>query len=432
MDKISFNNDPSWPVEISGHKLTLSGYIYVTYQDGTSEVVTGDASGNFQINAAKNLAKVEWIDELETGKSMLLEVSGKVAKTLQNGQPVQVGDKLTATINIATDPAHPEFTETSPIGWSKTQTVVQRVTTPWSFSISNDQWQKTAGTKNAGSFEVKIPQDIDHTDLVNPHIYYVLPTTVVGNQANYEDQYYIGNDDIVKFKVKVYRANGRTIVEYDGTGLTIPGYSWLRSYFTHYDLKNNLPNMSSDGYAFISADNLAVKSTSDNPLATSDQLAMLKGAQADHTFLIGKFNVAVQSANGLAIVENAQGNTDINLVSAGHSDDKGSTQMTFSTGVIYNPKEDGTLHNIVVVANLPKTISKTAFNFNLNENGVKAVYTATGETLPAGSYQILYSTKAGNDTTAKTDLSSYVTADQVSDWSQIRSVALKINQLGRL
>ncbi len=429
VDKISFNNDPSWPVEISGHKLTLSGYIYVTYQDGTSEVVTGDASGNFQINAAKNLAKVEWIDELETGKSMLLEVSGKVAKTLQNGQPVQVGDKLTATINIATDPAHPEFTETSPIGWSKTQTVVQRVTTPWSFSISNDQWQKTAGTKNAGSFEVKIPQDIDHTDLVNPHIYYVLPTTVVGNQANYEDQYYIGNDDIVKFKVKVYRANGRTIVEYDGTGLTIPGYSWLRSYFTHYDLKNNLPNMSSDGYAFISADNLAVKSTSDNPLATSDQLAMLKGAQADHTFLIGKFNVAVQSANGLAIVENAQGNTDINLVSAGHSDDKGSTQMTFSTGVIYNPKEDGTLHNIVVVANLPKTISKTAFNFNLNENGVKAVYTATGETLPAGSYQILYSTKAGNDTTAKTDLSSYVTADQVSDWSQIRSVALKINQL---
>ena len=173
---------------------------------------------------------------------------------------------------------------------------------------------------------------------------------MVGNQANYEDQYYIGNDDIVKFKVKVYRANGRTIVEYDGTGLTIPGYSWLRSYFTHYDLKNNLPNMSSDGYAFISADNLAVKSTSDNPLATSDQLAMLKGAQADHTFLIGKFNVAVQSANGLAIVENAQGNTDINLVSAGHSDDKGSTQMTFSTGVIYNPKEDGTLHNIVVVA----------------------------------------------------------------------------------
>lgn len=429
VDKLSFNNDPSWPVEIRGNKFTLPGHIQVTYQDGTSEVVRGDTNGNFQINASKNLAKVEWIDELSTGKSMLLEVSGKVAKAFQNGQPVRVGDKLTATINIATDPAHPEFTETSPIGWSNTQTVVQRVTTPWSFSISNDQWQKTAGAKAAGTFEVEIPQGIDHADLVNPHIYYVLPTTVVANQANFENQYYIGNDDVVKFKVNLYQANGRTIVEYDGTGLTIPGYSWLQNYFNHYDLKNNLPNMSSDGYAFISADNLLVKSTSDNPLATSEQMAMLKGAQADHTFLIGKFNVAVQSANGLAIVENAQGNTDSDLVVAGHSDDKGSTQMTFSTGVIYNPKEDGTLHNVVVVANLPKTISKTAFNFNLNANGVKAVNTATGETLPAGSYQILYSTKAGNDTTTKTDLSSYVTADQVSDWSQIKSVALKINQL---
>lgn len=430
VDKLSFNNDPSWPIEVHGRKFKLGGRIQVTYQDGTSEVVRG-SNGQFKINAAKNLAKVEWIDELETGKSMLLEVSGKVAKAFQNGQLVRVGDKLTATINIATDPAHPEFTETSPIGWSNTQTVVQRITTPWSFSISNDQWQKTAGTKNAGSLEVEIPQDIDHADLVNPHIYYVLPTTVVGNQANYENQYYIGNDDVVKFKVNVYRVNGRTIVEYDGTGLTIPGYSWLQSYYTHYDLKNNLPNMSSDGYAFISADNLAVKSTSDNPLATSEQMAMLKGAQADHTFLIGKFNVAVQSANGLAIVENAQGNTDINLVSAGHSDDKGSTQMTFSTGVIYNPKEDGTLHNVVVVANLPKTNSDTAFNFNLNANGVKAVYTATGESLSTGSYQILYSTKAGNNTAAKTDLSSYVTADQVSDWSQIKSVALKLNQLTR-
>ncbi|WP_295728578.1 hypothetical protein [uncultured Limosilactobacillus sp.] len=133
VDNLTFSGNPSWSVEYRGHKFTLMDRIKVTYQDGSSEVIIGN-NYNFKINANKNLAKVEWIDGLSSGKSAWLYVSGKVAQNKQNGQPMQVGDKLTASINLASDPAKPEFTETSPVGWSNTQTVVQRVSTPLGLS----------------------------------------------------------------------------------------------------------------------------------------------------------------------------------------------------------------------------------------------------------------------------------------------------------
>lgn len=436
VDQLSFSggDDPSWPVEFRGHKLILGGHIQVIYQDGSSEVVRGN-NGRYQINPNKNLAKVEWIDDLDSGKSAYLDVSGKVAKAKQNGQLMQVGDKLTASINLASDPAHPEFTVTSPVGWSNTQTVVQKVTVPWSFGLSNSQDKFEAGTTSAGHYYVNIPQNNDYADLVNPHIYYVLPTTIDFSLDRLKGQFYFTNaqnrDQIIPFKVSTYQVNGRTVIEYDGSGLTIPGYANIQNYFNWYNLRNDLPNMSSDGYAFISADNLQVKNQSDNPLANADQMAMLKNAQANHTFQIGKFTVAVRSATGMGIAENAQGNTDSSLTLNGHSDDKGSTQMTFSTGVIYNPEKDGSLHNIVVVTNLPKDNTDTSFNFNLNQNGATAVNAITGEALPTGSYELLYSTQPGKVSNEKTDLSSYVTGDQVSDWSQIKSVALRINELSK-
>jgi LPXTG-motif cell wall-anchored protein len=131
------------------------------------------------------------------------------------------------------------------------------------------------------------------------------------------------------------------------------------------------------------------------------------------------------------MVENAQGNTDSSLLLSGHSDDKGSAQMTFSTGLVYNPEQDSVIHNVVVVANLPKTNTGTVFDFRLNPNGATAVSSITGEALPAGSYEILYSTQPGKLSNEKTDLSSYVAGDQVSDWSQVKSVALKINELSK-
>lgn len=434
VDKLTFNGDPSWPTELRGHTFVLPGRIKVTYQDGSSEVVE-ESNNTYEINPNKNLAKVEWIDGLASGKSAWLYVSGRVAAKKENGQPMQVGDKLTASITLTSDPAKPEFTETSPIGWSKTQTVVQRVTTPWTFQLSNEQDEYNAGSTRVGYFNVQIPQGLDNADLVNPHIYYVLPTTIKLNLNRFKGQYYSAGannrDESIPFKVSAYHVNGRTVVEYDGTGLTIPGYTAINNYFNWYDLRNDLPNMSSDGYVFVSADGLQVKSTNNNPLATADQLAMLKDADANHTFQVGKFTVAVESATGLAIVENAQGNTDNGLTQSGHSDDKGSTQMTFTTGMVYNPKEDSTIHNVVVVATLPKDNTATSFNFNLNKNGATVVSAITGEALPVGSYEILYSTQPGKTSNEKTDLSSYVTGDKVSDWSKIKSVALKINALSK-
>ncbi|WP_295728575.1 mucin-binding protein [uncultured Limosilactobacillus sp.] len=282
---------------------------------------------------------------------------------------------------------------------------------------------------------MQIPQGLDNADLVNPHIYYVLPTTINFDLNDFKDRYILkgsnNQDKAIPFKVRSYQSNGRTVIEYDGAGLTIPGYAAITNYINWYTLRNDLPNMSSDGYVFVSADNLQVKNTNTNPLATTDQMAMLKNAVANHTFQVGKFTVAVQSASGLGIVENAQGNTDSSLVLNGHSNDKGTTQMTLATGVIYNPEHDSTIHNIVVVANLPKDNTDTSFNFNLKQNGATVVNSITGETVPADSYEILYSTQPGKSSNEKTDLSSYVTSDQVRDWSQIKSVAVKINELSK-
>lgn len=419
--------------------------ITVTYQDGTTATVTGTArlhnTEDFTVDASKNLAKVEWHGPMTAGGPAELVVYGKVATKNKSGQAMKVGDDLTASISVAPDPANPEFTNLSQNGWSATQEVVTRSVSPYTFGIQNVQTKTLAGSTEAGRFNFTLPSasntgDLD--DIQNPHFYIVLPVNVVANSASdYQDLTQNASVNNL-FKVSVYcdSTSGRTIVEWDGSGHTLKAsdiYSSVMQVFKSisYDLRSDVPTMSSLGYAYVSGDNLDVNTTV-NPQVTASQLDMLKGANATHTYQVGSFTVNDEATYGTTISEIAQGNQDTDLVLSGSSDDKGSTAMYYSDTLTFNPATTGdtTLNNVVIIANLP-TASDTSFKFDLDSNGVTLRNVIDGLPVSSSNYQVLYSTTSGNDSTTKTDLSNYVPDSQVTDWSKIQSIAVKINSIDK-
>lgn len=80
-----------------------------------------------------------------------------------------------------------------------------------------------------------------------------------------------------------------------------------------------------------------------------------------------------------------------------------------------------TATNIHVYINVPKTTSSTNFKFDL---------TGPVTTDYSGNYTILYSTKAfSTSATAEPTSSNYVTADQVTDWSAIKSIEIQVDEI---
>ncbi|MCQ2570613.1 MAG: hypothetical protein MJ139_06995, partial [Limosilactobacillus sp.] len=148
-------------------------------------------------------------------------------------------------------------------------------------------------------------------------------------------------------------------------------------------------------------------------------------------------NWEIVSADMATAVEMSQGNQNPSLMSAkrgGLSDDKGSKDMTYYANFVNN--RDKALVNARYYINLPQASDPATVN------PTPSAADGLGSTKPEKSFtfkltgpvkintqdtdvEIFYSTKTFVGKDDSNVASDYVTADQVTDWSQIKSVLVK-------
>ena len=402
----------------------------VDYYDGSTENVTSH-QGYYNINNHKQLKSIKWVAPFSVDEEYVLMVDGQVA----NG--MSINDKLTAGIGVAMDQ------DPSSDSWTKTQTIVGEPTGSLAFTQGGEQ-DKYFRT-------IADPTDLENNHdgvltfqsnsyfgnpytLINPHIYLQLPDTVdptsafnsLKNCVEQTNYAFLGT-------VKMYKRNGKYILEYDGSGTRLTRDQIRAQLNVEYQLKTGLPSMSDTGIWFISADNLVVFNTSNKDLvgtdATPAQVAMLDGAITGKTRSFVTDPVKIETAAKQQNGELAQGNQDPSSISTGTSDDKQGAEMTYVHYVVSEPSNKiPQMTNVVTITNLPQVNTGShSFGFRLNPNGVEVLNSVTNQAM--NGVTILYSTELGNDNNQKTDLSIYKPASQVSDWNQIKSVAVKVPKL---
>lgn len=264
--------------------------------------------------------------------------------------------------------------------------------------------------------------------LKNPRIYLVVPSTV--NPQSLLSPYDLDPQGSMfgalewPAKAKLYQAGGKYVIEFDGQGTT-KTFSMTDSLSLNYQLKVGMPSSSDSGEWFISADNL--DDTADDS-ATADEMKLLKGAVSGHTFKVPTNPVIIQNMTKQQSGELAQGNEDNGPYQQhGTSNDKQSADMTYVRYVMADKDSRiPQMTNVVAVTNLPQS-STSSFSFQLKPNGVTVLNRANQQ--PFAGATILYSTQLGNSNNVKTDLASYKPANEVTDWSQIKSVAVKVPKL---
>ncbi|MDE6491981.1 MAG: hypothetical protein K2L37_02385, partial [Lactobacillus sp.] len=141
-------------------------------------------------------------------------------------------------------------------------------------------------------------------------------------------------------------------------------------------------------------------------------------------YYVGSSSYTINQVGGANTASVAQGNQNNILVDSGLSDIYGSNKMEYAVRLINGSGSN--LNNVVAMVNLPQA-SDTSFTFQLSG---RPVYEGD-----KSDYTFLYSTDLGdlkknsdpNGTTPEE--TGYVTADQVTDWSKIKSIIIKVSSL---
>ena len=141
-------------------------------------------------------------------------------------------------------------------------------------------------------------------------------------------------------------------------------------------------------------------------------------------YYIGSANYSINQVGGANTASVAQGNQNDILVDSGVTNLYDSNKMEYAIRLIN--VSGSNLTNVVALVNLPQA-SDTSFTFQLNG---RPVYDGD-----KSGYTFLYSTELGDlknnsdpDGT-KPDETGYVPADQVTDWSKIKSIIIKVAAL---
>lgn len=409
---------------------TSYGYV-VTYLDGSTSTGTLAAGGTFNSTTSSPIRKIVLTPNFIAAGADKLVIStiGSISATYDDGTTVANNDKITFTSAISF-PSEGNNT----ISATNVQTVSAGQARAAYFAWDGS----TTPGQGAGSY-VTIAQIGDSGQTLNyvyePIIYFVLPAS---NPIADTNPVTIPAADVTAgVKVSYYTTDtGQTGVkiDYTGTGryvnLNLPDGPTGTYKVTLDNIPVDALNGQYPSYLYMTSSTTALGDNggathlvTDTTLTDGDANAILIGTQM--------FNV-VTSAD-TSSYSFAQGNQDdaTNLSTAGTSDVSGDSQMDFYTAI--NNTTSATDTNTGVIVNLPTTgdSQKSTYDFTLtgpitlpdNFTGTSGSTAITGTVYYSTS---LYDT---SNTSATPDLSSYVTADQVTDWSAIRSVYISVGNL---
>lgn len=358
---------------------------------------------------------------------------GHVNDTYDDGSAIRTGDQLTSTLAIETGTLSGRTTAT--------QQVVLPQDAVANESVFAYQSSNVSGTKRAGYLSVYVgtQQESSTTDQIfEPVFYYVLPTSTIPNSPL---QIGSPNSATIHPTVTEFNADGRTVVKIDYTGT---GYHFIttRSANNNLWLDNQsdatnsvLPwdiyvisprtQMSNPKYSDATKNNFST-SQSTNPF----NLSWVEN-NTDNLYHVGGGNWNIQQIAGVTSQVMVKGNENTNFGPTGVSDDKGSPEMQIGVSIINGT--DSVLNNANAYISVPTTTNGSGFDFQL-----------TGETtfdrLPysnVANYTITYSTENHDIYNSEPD-ETFVAADQVTDWSKIKTIKVSIphidgrDVLGRL
>lgn len=294
-----------------------------------------------------------------------------------------------------------------------------------------------------GSISINVSNDSKKASnrIVEPTFYYVLPayTNFTGDLTNLLNlnpgitdgdkskenikpkltSYMVGNQQVIKLDYSgtgfVYDANK------DGNTLPIaidadaePGvYKWNVYLFTQTGIVNH--------DAITNTSDVANKYTQ-NVVQEAE-----KAGKSGSLYMIGQGDWEIKTPPVAYAPNTVQGNLDVKSVANGKSDDKGSEEMNYATEIANY--SSGSIKDPYMLINFPQADPKNSFTFELTG---PEEFIALNNNLGKDDFTTYYSTKTQDLPTVKDrgkvpDMTGYVTAGQVTDWSKIKSAVIKFN-----
>lgn len=355
---------------------------------------------------------------------------GNLSHTYQDGSEVKSGDALKITASASS-----KFgTYTAEL----TQNVIslEEAKAKFAAGIYDYGNHHEFGVADASAITFSTSYDYDKlsTTLVHePIFYYVLPKNTTYDPATQRNKEALsllankyGNPKIVHKLV-----NGREVVicDYTGTGYDVDVYNIGQA--VSLNDKSAITNGTDPYYIAVYSPHtklLNLKYDPKNPnsgLAKGDTLdsAIMGEDKLKDLYLIGSGNYTVSSAQEYAGLGQAAGNNNLQDTTHASNDDKKSGTMRFTLNFANRTSKDK--GQATLIANLPQ-VQDPNKTFKFEMTGAVEYYDInSGQkvALPA-NYHVLYSNELNKLGNGKADLTEYVAADQVSDWSQIKSVAI--------
>lgn len=375
--------------------------------------------------------------------------SAKFDPTYIDGTPVQDGDLLQLTATVSADGIKPITNTTNyirTIGHSHNQNLSKGIFD----AIINDQLNKTPGVSDAGSLTYEsVSSAYGYPQYEHPVMYIKIPSNTAihdlssiyikdGLTASWTDP---DSKELTPKSISTLQIGGSTFIKID-----LSNYNKIDKGFSaivHYDNLPDLQSSSEQSVFLITADNLNDNSISYVSHYDGDQNSSIKNAMDQ---LIKQENIDLNytnycsttagyqttwdilTADGIGSATMAAGNKTVNPTLNGYQDDHGENADTFNIyGTTINAS-DTTIPGAVQVINVPNTNDGHS-QFNPQLTGpIKLVNANTGEDL-SNLVSIDYSTELADLAQLNgTAISNPMSADQVSDWSKIKSVMIRFKQ----
>ncbi|MTV81222.1 mucin-binding protein [Secundilactobacillus folii] len=447
---------PVQDVSPSGYLPDTSSWAYtLTLADGSTETGTVNAGGTATPTAdspirsavfvPNKIAVGTYANNLGTADSF--EVLGHLSNTYDNGTKAVVnGDQLTSTASVSLDANGGTPTADS--------SVIQQVTEGLALASNYTVVRSSdPGNSNAGTLEVRYLDSIGQNtnDVYEPTFYFVIPKTTTVASINSLPWYTdvpgsttgipITPDgsqltETTHAKVSEFTADdGQTVVkiDYSGTGETVD-FSQKTGYWGAVTLAND-PDALPGKYpyaVYIVSPTTKLKNTtqpSDLSFVEGHTDAYLMDSEVDDPAWLW----TIATASSFFTTSMAKGNQGTQASKSGASGNHGSPDMTFYDSIVYTAVDDNAADsNASVAINLPTIGDSKGSTFTIDLTGpieMPTHYTLANSTGDPIKATVLYSTSpqvfSATDTAPNT--TGYVTADQVSDWSAIRSIIIQIS-----
>lgn len=421
----------------------------VSYVDGTSAVITPDQFGNtltFHVTPNKkirslNVRIAQWNPDVEYDLS---SKHGTYSKTYANGQPVLVGDLLTTKTTLSSPSFNGEVMMPMTTVFDRLVNKVKEGTFTAVYPFLPNQTSTVPGEKNAGSLTYETcVSGYGHPMLKHPITYIMVPDNAeVADLSKVTVKYsgaYVDYQPLLTPKsVSVITVDGHRFVKIDcsnydlledGLNVTVP-----------YSNAPDVQNSTKPTVFFTVADNLKNDNLKNGNLNDPDHTVAqaLKGLVQKEKIDTSKavYNGSKAGYPGSWIINTVEGMSSATMVSGNTSG-----ISTLATQDVHgiNPDQmkiygsiinatNNQIANAYQIINIPDSQDKVS-QFTPTMSGQASLIDAVNGMDLSSAGELLYSTALTDLDNAQAAAADghWLTADQITNWSKVKSVMLKFD-----